>query len=839
MTNDEVRKLAMDLLKADDESEVIEILTHAGLWQDEASWRLYGDDENNFKTVGSQQARPEAALVEKLVNSVDARMMAACLRSGVAPDSADAPQSILEARQRFFGGSTTTDLARGITLAVTGARAKQPGMPCITICDIGEGQTPQDVPQTFLSIDKKNKLRIPFVQGKFNMGGTGALMFCGKRKVQLLITRRDTEIAEPNTQADLWSVTVVRRESPPGGPGQVRNPYFRYLAPVCVDERPNEGDLLTFSADSLEMMPDGKVAYSRPMEWGSCIKLYNYDMRGFKGRILGKNALLPRLEILLTEVALPIRVHECRAGFGGHSGSFDTNLVGLRERVENSKSDNLEDGYPDSITMNVQGEPMTAKIYAFKDDRAESYRSGQGVVFTINGQTHGWFPTSFFERKKVRMRRLAKSLLVVVDCTDISVDARADLFKNSRDRLSGADLRKDIEEELEHVIANHPGLRELKERRRRNEVAERLQDSKPLEDVLNMILQSSPSLSKLFLLGQRLSRPYRSGANGNSGGQGGSKNGAGSFKGKRHPSFFRFEKLRDNEQLNRSCEIGRRCRIKFATDVENEYFVRDRDRGRYVVEVIAGPLEGQELTTTLNLFNGNASWSIAIPEEDVAPGDELVVQFTVNDEVIPEPFVSVAKIEIAEKSSRTKGSRGSTNRNTGGGADGENGAGTGSGKSGKGDQDDRMGIELPEVVKVKEAQWKQYGFDEHAACTIIDDGTGDEDDERSAYTFYINVDNLYLQTDIKNGFDDPALVEARFVYGNVLVGLALIHDSRRIEKQKKQNSDAEEQQDETSVATTVENVTRALAPFMVPMIDYLGGMKDDDVAQLAAVGDEE
>ena len=29
---------------------------------------------------------------------------------------------------------------------------------------------------TFLSLNKNNKLRIPFVQGKFNMGGTGAAM---------------------------------------------------------------------------------------------------------------------------------------------------------------------------------------------------------------------------------------------------------------------------------------------------------------------------------------------------------------------------------------------------------------------------------------------------------------------------------------------------------------------------------------------------------------------------------------------------------------------------------------------------------------------------------------
>ncbi|KKK76636.1 hypothetical protein LCGC14_2861630, partial [marine sediment metagenome] len=302
---------------------------------------------------------------------------------------------------------------------------------------------------------------------------------------------------------------VVRRESPPKGPGQVRNPYFKYLCPVGAQEKPGQGDVLSFAADELPMMPEGRTAYVRPMQWGSCIKLYEYDMRGFKGHILRKGGLLQRLEILLPEVALPIRVHECREGLRGHAGSFDTNLIGLRERLENSRSDPLEAGYPASLTLNVQGQPMTAKIYAFKGDKADSYRGDQGIVFTINGQTHGAISRTFFERRKVKMDRLAKALLICVDCTDISVEARADLFKNSRDRLSAGALRKDIEEELESQIRHHPGLRELKERRRRDEVAERLRDSKPLEDVIGSILKTSPSLSRLFLLGQRLSRPFK------------------------------------------------------------------------------------------------------------------------------------------------------------------------------------------------------------------------------------------------------------------------------------------------------------------------------------------
>lgn len=843
MTNDEIRDFAMKLLRADREDQVREVLSDAGFWDDPACWRLLGDDENNFKIVGGQQARPEPALVEKLVNSVDARLTAACIRAGIDPTLPDAPQTIDDARKRFFGASERTELAKGITLAVTGARAHQDRMPCVTICDIGEGQTPSAVPETFMSIDRKNKLRIPFVQGKFNMGGTGALMFCGRHKLQLLITRRDPQIltrsSATNGTDSHWSVTVVRRETPPEGPGHVRNPYFKYLAPIGADASPGLGDVLSFESDGLNLMPEGNQPYARRMRWGACIKLFEYDMRGFKGHILRTDGLLARLEILLPEVALPMRAHECREGLRGHGASFDTNLIGLRERLEASRGDSLEPGYPASLSLNVQGQAMTARIYAFKGDNADRYRADQGVVFTINGQTHGWFPKSFFERNRVKMGRLAKSLLIVVDCTDISVDARADLFKNSRDRLSGGDLRRDIEEELENQIANHPGLRELKERRRREDVAEKLSEAKPLEDVLRAIIKASPSLSKLFLMGQRLSTPYRTAPNGNmGGGSGGTATGAGEFKGKKHPTYFRFEKLKDGETLERTCELGRRCRLRLVTDVENEYFVREIDRGRYHVAVVEGALKGRELTSSINLYNGAANCSVTIPEEDVASGHVLALQLTVEDDVIPAPFMNVARITLTDRVSHDGRGKGTRREHSRGKAPGSDSAGSDKGNKGKGSDGPPMGIELPPIHKVRREGWEQRGFDEHSACTVIEEGTGDSDDERSVYEFYVNVDNVYLQTDIKDGTGDPAMTEAKFIYGNVLVGLALIHDKQRMNGQRN-GSDSTNGDDDEPIARRIEQVTRALSPFLVPMVEYLGGLDSDEVSQLAQVGDEE
>jgi len=849
MSNDANAKFAMNLLRADTESEVIALLKTAGYWDDERVWRDYGDTETNYATIGNQQSRPEAALVEKVVNCVDARLLAECYKRGIDPQSAAAPQSITDAVARFFEQGTRPagqggrikdwpqdrqrEEARNITLAVTGAKPKSGTNACITIVDRGEGQLPSRVPDTFLSINRGNKLRIPFVQGKFNMGGTGALKFCGKENLQLLITKRNPDVVkkagEVSPDADAWSVTVVRRERPLAGVGNVRNSVFRYLAPVEAPNRPNRGSLLTFHAASLPVMPERNTAYSTEVESASVIKLYEYDMKGFRSHALMGDGLLSRLELLLPGIALPVRVHECREYAGEEERSFENSLVGLLARLEAGRGGNLEDGYPTSLSFTVRNEQMVAQIYAFKDGRAESYAASEGIIFVINGQTHGSVPRTFFERRKVRMQRLARSLLVIVDCSALSVGAREDLFMNSRDRLTNGELRKAIEEELEDAIGKHAGLLALADARKQAEIADRLSESKPLEDVLGSILKSSPSLSRLFLTGQRLSKPHRQSGDGDGTGGGGSNTGDSVFHGRTHPTFFRFFGKPDHAELKRSAELDRRCRIKFETDVENDYFSRAEVRGRYQVEVLDGPLEGAELDHNMTLHNGVANWSINLPGDALGAGDLITLACTVSDPTLVTPIVNIARLAMTEKSPDVPGGKPPVDRG---------GKGKGTGNKGSGDKDDSAspeagGLAMPNIIPVRtgDAKWVEYKFDDRDACHVVEEAASGSSDGRS-FTFYVNVDNLYIRTDMKNKAEAARLIEAKFAYGSVLVGLALIHDDK--ENTNGSSGDGAE----GSLAGKVRSITRALAPFLVPMIDNLGALTDDVVTGLAQQGDE-
>jgi len=554
MTNDELKATCVRLMKADTEDDVIQTLTRAGWWDDPKVWRYYGDKEGNFSAFGNQQSAPDAALVEKVVNSIDAVLMGECWARGISPEDAEAPRSIAEAVALYFSNDATKAdtlghvsywpdekrrrVSRLISVAATGARRR----PCFTIADAGEGQTPDSMPSTLLSLDGKNKLRVQFVQGKFNMGGTGSLQFCGQNKnnLQLVVTRRrpDLEWASPSDDSTAyWGFTVVRREDPSEGR---KNSTYTYLAPVDADTNPGRGRVPRFASKALSIFPSGTDAYGREGESGTLIKLYEYEATGFRSHMFLKDGLQSRLDLLLPESALPVRLHECR-DFKGRERSFETTLTGLGVRLEDDRARNMEPDFPTSSPLMVSGEAMTAKIYSFKKGTADTYRDREGIIFTVNGQTHAHLPRSFFSRRAVGMGRLEDSILVSVDCTNLGGRAREDLFMNSRDRLRSGDFRKSIERALESLIRSHQGLKNLRERRRREDVESRLEDSKPMKEMLESILKVSPTLASLFGGNGLLPNPFRTRAVASEDKR---------YVGKPHPTYFKFQKSRMGRPLS-------------------------------------------------------------------------------------------------------------------------------------------------------------------------------------------------------------------------------------------------------------------------------------------------
>jgi hypothetical protein len=463
----------LPLIQADGEEEVVSILKKHGFWDDPAAWRFCGDRPRNWSTVGGQQSKPDHAQVEKLTNAIDTKLIAAA-RMANQLEGPTRPDSVFKARDRFFGTELKDieQLSKSITVAATGQRRR----PSISIADDGEGVSPSGMPKTILSLHEGNKEQIPFVQSKFNMGGSKVLEYCGiEHSVELVLSRRNPELlpADASAEDKKWCFTIVRREDPP--PDSPRSSRFTCLAPGPKDEE-GHGSLLSFDMATMPIFPEKNQAYAREATWGTLFKLHEYGTRATTNMML-EDGLLMKLRLLLPEPALPIRFHECR-DYKGHSGSFDTAMAGLIYTLEqyrkNPKRHNVE--WFDKFDIDVEGQRFTARIYLFrkadKDESknpAESYRKDEEAVFTYNGQAQAVMSKDFFRRKRVKQDYLWNSLLVFVDCSEIDVRSHEKLFMPNRENLRDGPLKRQLEAALEDKLRDHREPEQIAIARRKSE----------------------------------------------------------------------------------------------------------------------------------------------------------------------------------------------------------------------------------------------------------------------------------------------------------------------------------------------------------------------------------
>lgn len=769
------KDLCLGLIRANSEKEVIEILQRAGYWDDLSAWRNLGDMENNFSVVGNQQSKPDAALVEKLINSVDAILMGEAQIRELTPESERCPQSIAEAVELFFevpDGKLTrisptkrTDLSKQIALVATGTRQN----PCYSIIDRGEGQTPNKMPSTFLSIVKEsNKLKIPYVQGKFNMGGTGVLQFGSYNNLQLIVSKRNPDIArhENDDSKEKWGFTIVRRVNPTH---DVRSSVYKYLAPG--------NHILSFNTDSLPILPGkGSLdAYTEDMDYGSFIKLYEYKMPGLLTAVTVD--LSYRLALLLPSLALPIRLYERRSPpYTVHSP--ETTLSGLMVRLDEDRANNIEKEFPTSHTFVVQGQTMKASVYLFKPGKELNYKKDEGIIFTLNGQTHASIDKRFFTRQKVGMGFLKDSILVIVDCTNIDGRAREDLFMNSRDRMRSKELTYDIEKELENIIREHPGLKIYREQRKREAIENRIKDDKPLADVIENMLKKSPVLSRLFKEGLRITSPFDlTGASTTD-----------EYKGKTFPDYFQIIKEYD-ETNPKECPINRRFRIQFKTNASNDYFDRETHPGEFSLLINDEMYDNY----SLNLWNGTAYLNVSIPD-GARIGDVIDFNWTVDDQTRYEPFDGHFFIKITAPVTKPSG--------------GGHGKKDGSSKENGNENKKPAGLSLPQIIEIRRKDWDEHQFNDETALKIIDD------------VYFVNMDNKYLLTELKATKENISLLENRFKFGLVFIGLAILNQHQKDEKTSPPGEDNGRENDD--IFQTIEYSTKAIAPFLLPMIDQLG-----------------
>lgn len=768
-SNEDIKKLCLSLFTCDSSEEIINILKSYDLWDNKDYWRFYGDKSNNLGTIGNQAPDAEKALIEKIANSFDARLLLECKKRGIDPkDSSKTPKDIKAAMYEYFYNGDEfknfMSLENETVIFSTGSTNE----PCITLVDKGEGQTPSSVPETFLSLGKENKEGILFTQGRYNQGGSGALGFC-KRGLSLLITRKCPDVnTENKDNSDHWSFTITRKASTKerGLP----EPCYLYLAPI--ENGTDKKDILSFSSDSIKALPEKMNPYVKDLDYGSIIKFYGYDMRGANTTIVTN--FMYNAEIMMPDSVMPVRLHECRDNFKKNINSpthrtQETSFQGFKYR--NSENKALEEGFPLPLTIDFKSYVLSVDVYAFrydKDSRVKNLaktrkRANEGIIFCLGGQHYGELSKDFFRRKSVGLDYLKDDLIVIIDCSPIDGDLKSLLFKTDKSTILDTPEMRDLQSEIEDLLSNNQKLEDLKNKRRKEKVQEKLSDEKPFEDLLGDVLKKNPSLAALLNLGPRLSNPWAKDKKGN-------KDGSKDKKLEYFPTFFKFQKnIAEGETYQRDGNINKRLRFDFETDAVNDYFVRQLDPGTYSIDMDVINSSGQiknihddEKIFSQFLDNGHWVVSVKIPNS-IEEGDKLNIKFNIND-INSDGWSLISEVNIlgpAEKKTHNKG-----NKN----------------KKNDGKIDFQTGFTLPNVQWVEESDWDNHNFNQYSALSIINNGKKEVNGkEIETWDFYLNKANIYLNNELKTNKKnlDEEIILNRYKLAIVFFTLSMIEHHNR------------------------------------------------------------
>jgi hypothetical protein len=629
------KQLLLDLLAAETEADALAVLTKRGLLIDATRWRNLGSMPNNQSVVHAQQSTAPAALVEKFTNGLDAILMRLCKRAGIDPRGAAAPQNMAKAVETWLGdlSAKTPQEIRALAeetlvLYATGTKAR----PCLSFYDAGEGQLPGDFPMTFCSLvygsdEGSYKGAVNFVQGRFNMGGTGVLPFCGdSRKMQLIVSRAPSDVAkEPHE----WGFTVFcffpSRSSP----------SWKYLIG-------SDGNVLTAGSDPLGLVPktgakSGEVSAPRErmVPSGTLIKMYDY--KAPRSNICGE--LFKKLEEYLLKPAMPLRIIECRPEY-----KANVMAVTVWDRLSAWGKDKLEEGFEEGASIQLQlsnGETVPVEVRVFKAIEGappEEDHPQTGVRALINGQSHAKRDTQFFKTKAVDKEHIAGSLLVLLDCTDLGQTSRNALFMSNRESFRDDPLLTELLRKLQKELHDHEGLKALNLKRYQEKIASATSDDDGI-NALEELLKTDPALADLFgsMVPGMVAAKTADATTGTK-----ITGDPIPFKGTEFPTYFKRASGATAVQVE--LPRGGDARVSFLTDVKNNYFSRSKNKGTCKFHGAIEP--------TFHLFNGRLTFTFHA-DKKMVEDTTLITQIEIADNAGHGPFKLIVNAKIVPPREKT------------------------------------------------------------------------------------------------------------------------------------------------------------------------------------------
>jgi len=270
-------------------------------------------------------------------------------------------------------------------------------------------------------------------------------------------------------------------------------------------------------------------------------------------------------------------------------------------------------------------------------------------------------------------------------------------------------------------------------------------------------------------------------------------------------------------------------RVPFETDAENDYFRRDEEPGEFkLMQLVDGKRSAAKNWRTPHLFEGSASLALALPE-DVNVGDILTYEAEITDPSRIEPFRNRFNLTVrAERKERPPVPPKPPKPHT-----------EPTDQDGKEKPDD-TGLNVPHPQEIREPAWPDQDppFDRFTAMRIKRQ-PGAPDDAQ-VYDYFINMDNVFLVQATKAQPKRAQEFRDRFKFGMTLIALALLrHDieAKKREEESPGTEDEDEKPERQDVHDTVAEVTSAIAPFLLPLVDSLSQISGTLEPLSAAAGE--
>ena len=636
------KEVCFSFLRAESEREVDTIVGSVPELVDTGNWHPIDGRPTNFNVVTNQASTGSKALTELCTNMVDAVLMKHAHLRGINPIGSDAPQSVIEGVRDLvqLRGARSGVLAevddprylqefaeKNLVIGVTGGTRRNESL-CFTFVDNGEGQHPTDFEDTFLSLSKGNKTDVPFVQGKYNMGSSGVLTYCGLHWYKLIISRRYDKSGD-------WGWTLVRRRP---GSGMPIAEFFK---------TPN--GIPSFSSSVLHPMVlnSGKLDDKVHIADGTVIKLYDYQMES----ATSFRSIRESLNENLVSTVLPFRLMDYRQRPDRRRGG--RRAQGVDERPVNGmeflllRKDGDDEGAPDDENIIYEagreqhigdinhpdlGNISVRAIVLGRElpGWLKAPRNTSRVFHAVNGQVQ-FKENRAYLSSRCKFPGLKDRIVVIVDASDLSESAHNDVWKGDRENVRATGVGQLYRDEVTKLIIGSPYLKDLQQRIAREETESLVQEGQV--SLFQNLIDNDPSIAQLLPGGSLVTLP---------GYVGRGDVVEDEWEGAYSPTFLDIVGSSVKENGADIAVDGRRT-ITFQTDVANDYLTRPDNRGR------AFPVgTGGRFSYTASLRNGRLTMTFTALPDKVEAGED--VSFTVNllDDAMPEPVSADITLHIVE-----------------------------------------------------------------------------------------------------------------------------------------------------------------------------------------------